>query len=78
MPRGPYGGPRVLGGGAVSYGRGAPVPTQKVTRNQATRISGGVEPVQGYLAHKKPPLPLGPPSHPRYSPIEDLGGGCFL
>ena len=30
--------------------------------------SGGEREIQGYLAHKKPPTPLGPPKDPRHRP----------
>ena len=33
--------------------------------------------VQGYLAHKKEPPPLGPPYDPRYRPTEGSQGGAF-
>jgi len=32
--------------------------------------------VQGYLAHKKPPLPLGPPYGPRRGPTVGCKGGA--
>ena len=34
--------------------------------------------VQGYLAHKTQPPPLGPPYDPRYSPTEGPRRGVFL
>ena len=34
----------------------------------ARRAQVAPPPLQGYLAHKKQPLPLGPPYDPRYSP----------
>ena len=63
----------VLGGGAVSYGRGTPVGSfmQKANVKEAlakvdcwVAVSPGVcnqeVRLQGYLAHKKQPPPLGP------------------
>ena len=34
--------------------------------------------IQGYLAHKKPPTPLGPPKGPTHSPTVGSQGGRFL
>ena len=73
----------VPGGEAVSYERGTPVgqstqngvvmpPVLPLAGRGAPARDPGLGPlrptVQGYLAHKKQPPPLGPPYDPRYSP----------
>ena len=37
----------------------------------------GVTGIQGYLAHKKTPTPLGPPQDPRHRPTLGSYGGAF-
>ena len=56
----------------VSYERGILV----VVRRAAAE--GAVRDVQGYLAHKKTPPPLGSPEGPRPAYRRVLGGGRFL
>jgi hypothetical protein len=34
-------------------------------------------PVQGFLAHKKTPMPLGPPYDPKHGPTAGSSGGAF-
>ena len=46
-------------------------------KDRAGRTTGYIYSVQGYLAHKKTPNPLGPPLDPRHRPVDGkvLGGG---
>jgi len=58
---GPYGGPR---GGAVSYERDTPVHGLLEIKTRTVPMGGPMHlglALQGHLAHKKTPFPLGPP-----------------
>ena len=67
----------VLGGWAFSYERGTPLDmwsnsvnfgANKTRFHDIGEIKSTEAELQGYLAHKNPPTPLGSPQGPRLSP----------
>ena len=59
-----------LGGWDVSYERGTPAPVvcDKPPRGSRHAWLACPHRLQGHLAHKEPPTPLGPPLEPRHGP----------
>ena len=67
------------------YQRDALVAVSLFLRNGGIELDLGIHvedarapSLQGYLAHKKQPPPLGPPYDARYSPTVGSSRGCLL